>query len=77
MAWAQNEFIIVTQYLSKRTFRAVIFAADDSRRAVVIDQPLPINLVPVTLRPILWQEWVMTLAVDVFSSEINIYFNFP
>jgi len=77
VAWAQNEFIIVTQYLSKRTFRAVIFAADDSRRAVVIDQPLPINLVPVTLRPILWQEWVMTLAVDVFSSEINIYFNFP
>jgi len=77
VAWAQNEFIIVTQYLSQRTFRAVIFAADDSRRAVVIDQPLPINLVPVTLRPILWQEWVMTLAVDVFSSEINIYFNFP
>ena len=77
MAWAQNEFIIVTQYLSKRTFRAVIFAADDSRRPVMIDQPLPINLVPVTLRPILWQEWVMTLAVDVFSSEINIYFNFP
>ena len=51
VAWAQNKFIIVTQYLSKRTSRAVIFAADDSRHPVVIDQPQLINSVPITLRP--------------------------
>ncbi|MGA7515141.1 MAG: hypothetical protein WCA20_04950 [Candidatus Sulfotelmatobacter sp.] len=51
VAWAQNDFIIVTQYVSKSTSRAVIFAADNSRDPVVIDQPLLTNLVPVNLRP--------------------------
>ena len=51
VGWAKNDFIIVTQYLSKRTSRAVIFAADDSRNPVVIDQSLLTNLVPVNLRP--------------------------
>jgi hypothetical protein len=51
VAWTQNDFLIVTQYLSKRTSRALIFAADDSREPVVIDQPLLVKLVPVGLRP--------------------------
>ena len=51
VGWAQNDSIIVTQYLSKRTSRALIFAADASREPVVIDQPLLVNLVPVSLRP--------------------------
>ncbi len=51
VAWAQNDSIIVTQYLSRRTSRAMIFAADDSRHPLVIDQPALINLVPVDLRP--------------------------
>lgn len=51
VAWAKNDFIIVTQYLSKRISRAVIFAADDSRDPVVIDQALLTNLVPINLRP--------------------------
>jgi len=51
VAWAKNDFIIVTQYLSKRTSRALVFAADDSRGPVMIDLPLLTNLVPVNLRP--------------------------
>ena len=51
VAWAKNDFLIVTEYLSKRTSRALIFAADNSRDPVVIDQPLLTNLVPVNLRP--------------------------
>lgn len=51
VAWARNDFIIVTQYLSKRISRAVIFAVDDSRDPIVIDQALLTNLVPVNLRP--------------------------
>jgi len=51
VAWTQNDSIIVTQYLSKRTSRALIFAADNSREPAVIDQPLLVNLVPVGLRP--------------------------
>jgi len=51
VAWAKNDFLIVTEYLSKRTSRALIFAADNSRDPVVIDQPGLISLVPVELRP--------------------------
>ncbi len=51
VAWAKNDFLIVTEYLSKRTSRALIFAGDNSRDPVVIDQPLLIRLVPVDLRP--------------------------
>jgi hypothetical protein len=51
VACAKNDFLIMTEYLSKRTSRALIFAADNSRDPVVIDQPLLTNLVPVNLRP--------------------------
>ena len=51
VAWARNDSIIVTEYLSKRTSRALIFAADNSRAPVVIDVPLLTRLVPVNLRP--------------------------
>lgn len=51
VAWANNEFILMTQYVSRRTSRAVVFAADGSREPVVIDQPLLTKIVPVDLRP--------------------------
>ena len=51
VAWAKSKFIIMTQYVSKRTSRALVFVADDSREPVVIDQPLLAKLVPVNLRP--------------------------
>jgi hypothetical protein len=51
VAWTKNDSLIVTEYLSKRTSRALIFAADNSREPIVIDLPLLINLVPVNLRP--------------------------
>lgn len=51
VTWTKDELLIMTEYLSKRTSRALIFAADNSRDTVVIDEPLLINLVPVNLRP--------------------------
>jgi hypothetical protein len=51
VAWAKNEFIIMTQYVSRRTSRALVFVADGSREPVVIDQPLLTKIVPVDLRP--------------------------
>jgi hypothetical protein len=51
VAWAKNDSLIVTEYLSKRSSRALIFAADNSREPVVIDVPLLTRLVPVKLRP--------------------------
>jgi len=51
VAWATGDLIIVTQYVSKYSSRALVFVADDSRDPVVIDKPLLTNLVPVNLRP--------------------------
>jgi len=51
VAWAKNDFIIVTQYVSKRTSRALVFVADNSRDPVVIDKASLTVLVPINLRP--------------------------
>jgi len=51
VAWAKNDFIIVTQYVSKHTSRALVFVAAEARDPVMIDQPLLTHLVPVDLRP--------------------------
>ena len=51
VAWAGNDMIIVTQYVSKHTSRALVFVAADSRDPVVIDKSLLTHLVPVDLRP--------------------------
>jgi hypothetical protein len=51
VGWANNDFIIVTEYVSKHTSRALVFAADGSHDAVVIDKPLLTSLVPDNLRP--------------------------
>jgi len=51
LAWTRNDLLIMTEYLSKRTSRILVFAADDSREAVVIDKSLLTQLVPVELRP--------------------------
>jgi hypothetical protein len=51
VAWAKNDFIIVTQYVSKYTSRALVFLAEDARDPVVIDKSSLTHLVPVNLRP--------------------------
>lgn len=51
VAWANNDFIIVTEYLNKRTSRALVFAVDGASDPIVIDKPLLTSLVPESLRP--------------------------
>lgn len=51
LAWTKDDVLVMTEYLSKRTSRALIFAGDNSRDTIVIDQPLLTTLVPVDLRP--------------------------
>jgi hypothetical protein len=52
VAWADNDFIIVTEYLSKRTSRALVFPVEEVD-PVVIDKPSLTSLVPETMRPVL------------------------
>jgi len=49
VAWS-GDFVLATQYLSKKTSRALIFSASDPENIHMIDQPRLIQVVPVELR---------------------------
>jgi hypothetical protein len=50
-AWSTNGFLVVTQYVGKRTSRALVFSAVSAQDPVMIDKAALIQLVPVELRP--------------------------
>jgi hypothetical protein len=50
-AWSSNGFLVVTQYVGKRTSRALVFSAVSAQDPVMIDQATLIQLVPADLRP--------------------------
>ncbi|GEM_PF-902063 len=73
VAWTKNNLLIMTEYLSRRTSRALIFAADSSRDTVVIDQPSLANLAPVNLRPQLREnDHVFVEAVQVEEETLTL-----
>jgi hypothetical protein len=51
VAWSGNEFILVTEYLNKKTSRAMLFPTAHPENAVVIDKPTLLQAVPLELRP--------------------------
>lgn len=53
VAWSSNDFLIVTQYLAKKTSRALVFSTARPDDPVMLDKPTLIRLVPVELRPAL------------------------
>ncbi len=72
VTWTRNDLLVMTEYLSKRTSRVLIFAADNSRGTIVIDQPLLTNLVPVNLRPELREnDRVFVEAVQVEGETLT------
>ena len=53
VAWSSNDFLVVTQYLGRKTSRALVFAAASSDAPVLLDAPGLIQMLPVELRPTL------------------------
>jgi hypothetical protein len=53
VAWSSNDFLLVTQYMGRRTSRALVFSAARAGDLVTLDQPVLIGLVPADLRPTL------------------------
>jgi hypothetical protein len=51
VAWSSNDFLVVTQYVSKKTSRALVFAAASAEEPVLLDTSTLIQMVPVDLRP--------------------------
>ncbi|HUO15113.1 MAG TPA: hypothetical protein VMX38_09010 [Verrucomicrobiae bacterium] len=53
VAWSGDDFLVVTQYLGRKTSRAIVLSAAHPADALTLDQPLLTNLLPVELRPVL------------------------
>lgn len=49
-AWSNNDFLVVTEYVGKKTSRALVFSAADAIDPVVLDQRTLLRLIPVDLR---------------------------
>jgi hypothetical protein len=50
VGWSGADFVVVTQYLSKRTSRALVFPVSGLEEPVLLDQPALIRMVPPELR---------------------------
>ncbi len=50
VAWSNSDFLVVTEYVGKRTSRALVFSAADAIDPVVLDQRTLLRLIPVDLR---------------------------
>jgi hypothetical protein len=53
VAWSGNDFLVVTEYVGKKTSRARVFPAANPEDAVILDKATLTRLVPVDLRPAL------------------------
>jgi hypothetical protein len=52
-AWSSNDYLIVTQYVGKRTSRTLVFSAVNAQEPVMLDKTALIQLVTTELRPAL------------------------
>src|SRR5450631_3642212 len=50
-AWSSNDYLIVTQYVGKRTSRTLVFSAVNAQEPIMLDKTALIQLVATELRP--------------------------
>ena len=55
VAWSTEDRLVITQYLGKKTSRALVFPATDNEDGVLLDVPSLIRMVPVEFRDSLRQ----------------------
>lgn len=53
VAWSHNDFLIVTQYVGRRTSRALVFSVVEQQDPLILDKTTLTRLIPVELRPAL------------------------
>jgi hypothetical protein len=46
VGWSDNNFLVVTQYVAKKTSRALVFSATGPESPIMLDKPTLIRLVP-------------------------------
>ena len=55
VGWSNKDFLVITQYVAKKTSRVLVFSAASPENPVTLDKPTLIRLVPVELRDALRQ----------------------
>jgi hypothetical protein len=50
VGWSDNKFVVITEYVAKKTSRAWVFPVAEFRDAVVFDKPSLIHMLPVQFR---------------------------
>ena len=50
VAWSGNEYIVMTEYVGKKTSRARVFPVDESGEAFVLDKPSLLRVLPAESR---------------------------
>jgi hypothetical protein len=50
VGWAGNDFVLVTQYVSKKSSRILIFSVTNEEETFVLDQPTVVRMVPIEFR---------------------------
>lgn len=53
VGWSGNDFVLVTEYVAKKTSRAWVFPVADGGQPVLLDKPTLVHMVPVQLREVL------------------------
>ena len=72
VAWSSNDFLVITQYVGKKTSRALAIAASSPDEAVLVDASSLIQMVAVELRPALREN--DHVFVEASSVEGDIFF---
>jgi len=76
VAWSENDTIVVTQYVGRKTSRALLFAAASSAEPVLIDGPGLIQMVNAEMRPTLRENehvFVEASRVDVGDFHFRVW----
>ncbi|HEV2401923.1 MAG TPA: hypothetical protein VGS27_33640 [Candidatus Sulfotelmatobacter sp.] len=50
VAWSGNDFLVITQYVGKKTSRALVFATSGAQDPFMLDKSTMIQLLPVEMR---------------------------
>lgn len=74
VAWSSHDFLVVTQYVSKKTSRALVFAATSSAEPVLIDASGLIQMVSVEMRPSLRENDHIFVEASRLE-EVTFYFH--
>ena len=76
VAWSGDDIVLVTQYLGKRTARALLFSAADPGEAYLLDSPTLARLLPLPLQPALRQNdhvFIESSLLEAGSWHVNVW----